>query len=385
MFKKNFKIIAKTFLGLEDILKKEIEDLGATKVNKLNRAVEFEGDLELLYTANLKLRTALSVLVPIANFKAKDNQMLYDNIFDIAWERYFNLHQTFAVYAVIHSSFFSHSGFVALKSKDAIADHFRDKYGERPDVDPKFADIKIVVHIQEDKVSISIDTSGKALFQRGYKTEITQAPINEVLAAGIIQLSGWKKDKAFIDPMCGSGTFLIEAAMIAANFPANLLRQRFGFQNLRGYDKDLWKEIVDKAALEINKDIVPIIGNDIDEDAIIVAQNNINNAGFGKQIQLKTGNFTDLENNLEEGIIITNPPYDQRLKESDITTLYKSLGDTFKTNFKGFDCWVFSANIKALKNLGLKARKKTKLMNGSLDAELHLFEIYEGSKKNKSK
>jgi len=383
MFGKRFKIIAKTFYGLEEILKTEVEKLGAKKIKVLNRAVEFEGDLELLYSANLKLRTALSIITPIFEFKAKDDKQLYDNIFDYNWGRIFNLHQTFAVFSVINTDYFTHSQYVALKAKDAIADHFRKKYNERPDVDRKFADIKIVLHINQDKVTVLLDTSGKPLFQRGYKTEMTEAPINEVLAAGIILESDWDRKSTFIDPMCGSGTFLVEAAMIASNTAPNLYRQRFGFQNLRNYDEFLWNSIIDKSVKEINDDIPDILGNDISDEVIEIAQANINNTRFSKSIKLNCAHFTNFEHEKSNGTLITNPPYDERLKSADIIELYQDLGDTFKEKYKNFDCWVFSGNLPALKRLGLKTSRRIKLFNGAIEGRLNLYRMYEGSKRTK--
>ncbi len=383
MFGKRFKIIAKTFFGLEDILKTEIENIGAKKIKILNRAVEFEGDLELLYTANLKLRTALSIITPIFEFSAKDDKQLYDQIFNYNWGRIFNLHQTFAVFSVIHSDFFNHSQYVSLKVKDGIADYFRKKYNERPDVDRKFADIKIVVHINQDKVTVLLDSSGLALFQRGYRTEMTEAPINEVLAAGIILQSDWDKKSPFIDPMCGSGTFLVEAAMIASNTAPNIYRKRFGFQNLRNYDEILWNSILSKAVKEINDNIPPILGNDISDEVINIAQDNINNTRFKNHIQLSCSHFTNFEHEQEMGILITNPPYDERIKVADIIELYQDLGDTFKEKYKDFDCWVFSGNLPVLKRLGLKTSRRIKLFNGPIEGRLNLYKMYEGSKKTK--
>lgn len=383
MFGKRFKIIAKTFFGLEEILKTEVESIGATNIKVLNRAVEFEGDLETLYTANLKLRTALSVITPIFDFRAKSEEELYQKMVNFDWGRVFNLHQTFAVFSVVNSERFTHSQYVSLKAKDAIADHFRKKYNERPNVDKKFADIKIVLHINQDKVTVLLDTSGKALFQRGYKAEVTEAPINEVLAAGIIMMSGWDKKTPFVDPMCGSGTFLIEAAMIAANFAPNLFRTRFGFQNLKNYDEELWKSIVEKANKDANYDIPQIFGNDISDEAIAIAQQNINNTGFKRHITLECSHFTNFEHELEGGIVVTNPPYDERLKSANIIELYQDLGDTFKEKYAGFDCWVFSGNLDALKRLGLKHSRRIKLFNGPIEGRLNLFKMYEGSKRTK--
>lgn len=383
MFGKRFKIIAKTFFGLENILKSEIENLNAKNIKLLNRAVEFEGDLELLYTANLKLRTALSIIVPIFEFTAKNDKELYQHILDYNWGRIFNLHQTFAVFSVIHSDFFNHSQYVSLKAKDGIADHFRKKYNERPDVDKKFADIKIVLHVNQDHVTVLLDTSGKALFQRGYRTEMTEAPINEVLASGIILQSGWDKKTPFVDPMCGSGTFLVEAAMIAANMAPNLLRQRFGFQNLRNYDQLLWDSVISKATKEIIDDIPPIFGNDISEEVIEIAQTNIDNTRFKKNIRLSCAHFTNFEHEQKEGILITNPPYDERIKSADIIELYQDLGDTFKEKYNNFDCWVFSGNLPALKRLGLKTSRRIKLFNGPIEGRLNLYKMYSGSKKAK--
>jgi len=381
MLKKTIKMVAKTFFGLEEVLRKEVEEIGGKNIKVLNRAIEFEGDLALMYSANLKLRTALSIITPIHEFKATTPEELYERAVGLDWGRYFNLHQTFSVHAVVHSQYFNHSQYVALKVKDAIADHFRNKYNERPNVDKKDADIGIVLYVNSDSITVLLDTSGKALFQRGYKTQLTQAPMNEVLAAGIILLSGWNKMDPFIDPMCGSGTLLVEAAMIASNYPPNMLRKRFGFQNFKNYDAQLWKQIVDQATSQIKRELPPIYGNDICPDVIQIATENIQNAGFNKQIKLTVGDFRDYIPAHPSGVLITNPPYDERLKSDDINGLYSDLGTSFKNNYVGFHCWVFSGNLNALKKVALKPSQKIKLYNGSIEGSLNGFEMYEGSKK----
>ncbi len=383
MFKGTFKAVAKTFFGLEDVLYQEVVDLGAKNVRRLNRAIEFDCDMAMLYKANLKLRTALSVITPIYKFKAKTNDELYKAVLDFNWAGVFNLHQTFSVHAVVNSTFFDHSQYVALKAKDAIADHFRKKYNQRPNVDRRFADVRLVLHVNQDSFSVNIDTSGKALFQRGYKTELTEAPLNEVMAAGIILMSGWDKQTPFYDLMCGSGTILVEAAMIAANYPAGMMRKRFGFQNLKNYDASLWKSIVDEATSEINRDIPPIYGNDIDEEVIAICKQNISNTSFKHHIKLKCSDFMDYRPKTKTGLIITNPPYDARLKSENIHLLYENLGNKLKNDFLNYQCWVFSGNIKALKSVGLKTSKRIKLLNGAIESRLNLYEMYEGSKKAK--
>ncbi|MBN2669647.1 MAG: class I SAM-dependent RNA methyltransferase [Bacteroidales bacterium] len=383
MFGQKIKIIAKTLFGLENVLLKEVKDIGGKDAKILNRAVEFEGNLEILYKANLHLRTALSVIAPIHHFRAQNEKELYKQVYEFPWASWFNLHQTFSVHSVVHSNLFNHTKYVALKTKDAIADHFRSKYNERPNVDPNDADIRIVVHVNQDQFNISLDTSGKALFQRGYKTRMTIAPMNEVLAAGIILQSDWDCKQAFIDPMCGSGTLLIEAAMIASNFAPGLIRRRFTFQNLKNYNAPLWEALKEEAQAQINKEIPEIIGSDISEEAIEIAQENINNAGFSKSIKLYQTDISDFDNKFNEGILITNPPYDLRIKSENINLLYTKIGDAFKTNFQGFSCWMFSANLSALKNVGLKHTSRTKLYNGSLEGYLQKYEIYSGSKKAK--
>ncbi len=383
MLKGTFTVVAKTFFGLEDVLYQEVADLGAKNIKKLNRAVQFDCDLELLYTANLKLRTALSIITPVLRFKAQTNEELYDAVLNFNWGGIFNLHQTFSVNAVVNSKYFNNSQYVALKTKDGIVDHFRKKYNQRPDVDKRFADIKFVVHVNQDDFTIHFDTSGKALFQRGYKTQMTEAPLNEVMAAAIILMSDWDKKTPFYDLMCGSGTFLIEAAMIAANYPPGMLRKRFGFQNLKNYDELLWKKVVDKATMEIDRDIPKIYGNDIDEEVLEITKENISNTSFKHQIKLTCSDFNDFKRKGKQGIIITNPPYDERLKSNDINLLYEQLGDKFKNDFVNFKCWVFSGNLKALKHIGLKTSKRIKLMNGAIESRLNLYEVYEGSKKAK--
>lgn len=381
---KNFQMFAKTFRGLEDVLAKELEDLGASKVRKNNRMVEFVGDKMLMYKANFHLRTALRILKPIAEFKVKDEDELYSSIQSIDWTKIFSLSATFAVDSVVHSDFFSHSKYVALKVKDAIVDQFRDKFGKRPNVDTNNSDIRINVHISNNQCTISLDSSGESLHKRGYRIKTTKAPLNEVLAAGMILLSGWDKKSTFIDPMCGSGTLLIEAAMIANKIPPGIYREKFGFETWNDFDEELFEDILDEDS-DVEDTEINVLGSDVSEIAIRFAKQNIANASLSKKINLlikPIEGYNPPES--DKGVIVTNPPYGERIKKNEINGFYKVLGDTFKSSFKGYTIWIISNNFEAIKHVGLHPTKKMTLFNGPLECKFLEYKIYEGSKKVKN-
>jgi putative N6-adenine-specific DNA methylase len=379
----SFKLVAKTFKGLEEVLQNELAQLGATDLNIGNRMVEFTGNKELMYRANFHLRTALRVLKPIAEFKVKNEKELYDSIQTIIWSDYFDLKNTFAVDSVVYSDHFSHSKYVALKVKDAIVDQFREKFQKRPYVDTEDADVNISIHISNDICTVSLDSSGDSLHKRGYRLKTTKAPLNEVLAAGMILLSGWDKQSVLIDPMCGSGTLIIEAAMIANNIPPGIYRKKFGFETWKDFDSDLLEKIYEEDSPEINTKI-EIIGSDISEIAIRISKENISNAGLKNKIELNVG---PIENYMppvvQSGVVITNPPYDERIKVSEINNLYKTLGDSFKNKYKGYEVWLLSSNFEAIKHIGLRPTQKITLFNGPLECKFLNYSIYEGSKKSK--
>lgn len=382
-----FNLVVKTFKGLEDVLLSELEELGATDIKKGNRMVEFIGDKTMMYKANFHLRTALRVLKSIAEFEVTNENELYKSIQTVDWSEYFDLRNTFAVDSVVNSKEFSHSKYVALKVKDAIVDQFREKYEKRPYVDTEDPDVRISIHISNTSCTVSLDSSGESLHKRGYRTKTNKAPLNEVLAAGMILMSGWDKKSSFIDPMCGSGTLLIEAAMIANNIPPGIYRQKFGFETWKDFDNELLEQIYEEESEENNSD-VKIIGADISEIAIRMAKENISNASLKRKIELHIKpieNFDPIKVKGENGILITNPPYDERIKKNEINNFYKVLGDIFKNRFKGFETWLISNNFDAIKNIGLKPSKKQTLFNGALECKFLNYSIYEGSKKDKYK
>lgn len=377
----NFTIIAKTFHGLESILAEELIAIGAKKVEPINRAVSFEGNLKLLYKTNYLCYTAVRVLKPIASFKAVNEDELYDQLLKIEWWNYMDVDQTLAINAVVNNSVINHSKFAALKSKDAVVDAFRNKYGRRPDVDVNNPDLRINIHIYKENCSVSLDSSGSSLHKRGYRTEVDKAPLNEVLAAGLIKLCGWNGKTDFLDPMCGSGTLLIEAAMQAYGIPAGYYRDDFGFKHWNDFDTALWDEVCSEA-LNNQKDFEgEILGIDRSNKAISIAKQNIRSAKLHKDIELRNTSFEELSTPFKNGTIITNPPYGDRLDEDDIIGLYKMIGDQLKQKYAGFKAWVLSGNLSALKFVGLRPSKKIIVFNGPIECRFAKFEVYEGSKK----
>ena len=379
----NTEFIAKTFYGLEDVLANEIKNIGGKNIEILTRAVRFYGDKELLYKANIHLRTALRVLVPIATRKVKSNQDIYQIAKEFEWEDLFTLNQTFLVSAVTNSKHIDHSYYAALKFKDGIADRFREKFQIRPSVDKDKPDYKINLHITDRDCTISLDSSAESLHKRGYKERNVLAPLSEALAAGLILLSDWDKDSTFIDPMCGSGTLPIEACMIANDIPPGIFRSSFGFKRWNNYDKKIFGKITEDINIVPHKNI-KIVGCDMSEKAIETSRLNVENAEFEQSIDLFVKDFKEFDPKAyTPGTIIMNPPYDVKMKEEDIENFYKEIGDTFKKHFDGFDAYVFSANLQAMKNIGLRTSKKIPLYNGALECRFNKYKIYKGSlKKN---
>lgn len=375
-----FEIIATTLFGLEEILAAELRELGAADIEILSRAVRYKGDHEMLYKSNLLLRTAVKVLKPINTFYAANEQQLYDKIKKINWDEYFSYNKTFAIDGSTHSEIFTHSKFIALKSKDAIADQFREKYDIRPSVDTENPDLRINVHINDKTVIVSLDSSGSSLGKRNYRLAQTEAPINEVLAAGIILLSGWDKTCDFIDPMCGSGTFPIEAALLANNIPSGRNR-KFGFETWGDFDLNLWNEVKAKADSNIISSNIKIFANDIDNKALDIAFANAKRAGVSNLITFDTIDFFHTSHNTGKGLVIMNPPYGERLQINEITNFYQDIGTRLKHFYQGCDAWIISANYEALKNFGLRTSRKIKLYNGPLECRLQKYELYQGSKK----
>ena len=346
----NFKIVAKTFYGMEEVLAKELLDLGAQNIEIGNRIVSFIGDKGFIYKANLCLHTALKILKPIYEFKANSNEDLYNELY----KYHMDVDGSLAVDATVFSEKFTHSQYIALKTKDAIVDRFRDKEGRRPDVDLDHPTLRINIHIDRNICTLSLDSSGQSLHKRGYKVASTMAPINEVLAAGIIKLSGWDKSIDFIDPMCGSGTFLIEAAMMASNIPANINRDEFAFEKWPDWDLDLFELIQNSQLKKVKEPSIRVYGYDKSPSAILKAKQNINQASLSDFISVDQNSFFDTSKASNEKLhLVTNPPYGERLK-GDIKELYKNIGDTLKTKYSNTDAWFISSNLDAMKYVGLR-------------------------------
>src|SRR6218665_958374 len=379
----NFKMIAKTFFGFEEILAKELQQLGAQDVEAGTRAVSFKGDKGFMYKANLSLRTALKILKPIYYFKATNDQNLYKGIQGIDWSKYLNESQTFVIDTTIHSDNFKHSQFVSQKAKDAIVDQFREKTGQRPSIDKEYPDLRINIHIDRDQVSVALDTSGASLHHRGYRTATNIAPINEVLAAGMLLLAGWDGQGDFLDPMCGSGTLLAEAAMIACNIPANINRREFAFEKWSDWDNELFNVVTDSLLKRIREFHYTITGYDKAPSAVQKAKDNIKNANLDEYIKIEERNFFDTEKETKGPLhMVFNPPYGERI-DVQMEQFYATIGDTLKKNYPGTNAWFITANLEALKFVGLKPSRKIKLFNGSLEARLVKYEMYEGSKRTK--
>jgi len=378
------KLTAKTFHGLEEVLAQELEALGAKDIKVLKRAVSYSGDLELVYKSNLHLRTALRILQPVMDFKAKNEHELYNKVMEFDWSKYFNATNTIAIDSIVNSKVFTHSKYVAYKTKDAIADQFRNKTGKRPTVDTDNPDIRLNVHCLENHFTISFDSSGNSLHMRGYRSNLHKAPINEALAAGMILLSGWQKDIPFLDPMCGSGTIPMEAYMIASNTPPGIKRKEYGFMKWRNYDELLWKKVYNEAMDQIIEPEVEISGADNSAFSAKLANDSAEGFGLEGKIHFERKPFQRQRPETDKGIIVMNPPYGERLEEDDIALLYKVIGDTLKKRYNGWDCWLITSNVDALKYIALKPSKKLHLYNGALDCKFNRYSMYEGSlKENK--
>ncbi len=378
MMTEKFDMVAKTFLGLEGVLADELRALGAEEVTEGNRVVAFKGDKEMLYRANFACRTAVRVLKPFITLRSTGADDLYEQLKSFDWEQLMTVNTTFAIDATVYSEEFNNSRFVTYRVKDAIADYFNDKYGKRPSIRLTNPDIRFDVHISGRDVTLSLDSSGDPLFKRGWRTAQTDAPINEVLAAGIIMLSGWKGDTDLVDPMCGSGTFLIEAALIGANIAPGVYRDHYAFQQWPDYDADLFDKIYndDSAEREFTH---KIYGSDIEDKAIAIARANVKNAGLNKYIELERRDLNDIEEVPEHGTLISNPPYGERLNLEDIEQFYSDLGFKLKHTFKGYNVWLICYDKEQYFKIGLKPSVKYALNNGGLDCELLQYVIFDGS------
>ena len=377
----NFKMVAKTFYGFEELLAKELLQLGAQEIKTGNRMVSFLGDLGFMYKANLCLRTALKILKPIHTARVQNEEELYQLFYGFPWEEYLDVDSKFVIDSVVTGTLFTHSQYASQKAKDGLVDQFRDKHNERPSVDLNRPDLRINLHIQDDFCTISLDSSGASLHHRGYRTLTNIAPLNEVLAAGLIQLSGWKGNSDFLDPMCGSGTILIEAAMLACNIPANINRKTFAFEKWIDWDADLFEKIQSSQLKKVKNPSIQIKGSDKAPSAIEKATINIENANLSEFITLEKKDFFQVEKETKGPLhLLTNPPYGERL-DGDMNALYQGIGDSFKQSFPNTHAWIISSNMEAIKCVGLRPSRKIKLFNGKLESRLLYYPIYEGTKK----
>ena len=356
----NFKMLAKTFFGFEEILAKELKQLGAQEVEIGNRAVSFVGDKGFMYKANLCLRTALKILKPIHTATIQSDQDLYQLFYDFPWTEYLDVDSKFVIDSVVYGEIFTHS---------------------RPSVEMNRPDLRINLHIQNDQCTISLDSSGASLHHRGYRTATNIAPLNEVLAAGLIQLSGWQGNTDFYDPMCGSGTIIIEAALFACNIPVNINRKSFAFEKWKDWDESLFETIKNSQLKKISNPAIKIKGSDKAPSAIEKALQNVENANLSDFISLEKKDFFQVEKETKGPLhLLTNPPYGERL-EGDMNMLYQGIGDAFKQSFPNTQAWMISSNMEALKFVGLRPSRKIKLFNGKLESRLLLYPIYEGTKR----
>ncbi len=377
-----FQINIKTLQNLEPVLESELRALGAADIVSGRRIVSCTVDQKLLYKLNLHLRTALRILVPVAEFPIREADDIYKQSLKIDWSKYLDLNQTFAIDPNVNALFIKHSNYASLRLKDAIADVFIQQNGKRPDVNPENPDVLFNLHVDNHRVTISLDSSGESLNRRGYRERGAKAPLNEVLAAGMIMLTGWHGETDFYDPMCGSGTLPIEASMIAQNLPAQFLRSQFGFMRWKDFDAQIWKEVKQEASAGMREQTCKIYASDADGRQLRSAKINIELAGFEEQIDVSMCDFTESEPHGEQGILIMNPPYGERIEEDNLLLLYKRIGDHLKQAWSGHRAWIISSNKEALNKIGLKPSRKIPIMNGPLECRFQQYELFRGARKD---
>ncbi len=375
------KYIAKTLYGLEEVLAGELRELGIKEVNILNRAVSFSGDKETMYRVNYCARTALSVLLHVSGFRIRSKEDLYRKSSEIEWADFMDPENTFSVVSVVNSKIFQHSAYPGLVVKDAIADYFRKRSGRRPGIDTREPSVIVNLHISNDYVDISLDSSGDPLYKRGYRTTTTEAPLNEILAAGILHISNWNASASLTDPMCGSGTIPVEAGMIACRIPPGKFRATFGFTRWNDYDEKLFDRIKKETNEHICPSPVSITASDVSEQAVKQTIINIRNAGLSDSIKVNLSDFKDIRPKEEEGYLFLNPPYGERLKPEDLDELYRIIGTALKHNFSGYRAWVITTQKEYLGYIGLKTNSKRILYNGPLKCILAEYEMYSGTRK----
>ena len=377
-----YGFVAKTLSGLEPALAAELQSLGASGVRELKRAVAFDGDMRLLYRANYELRSALRILIPVHSFPAYNERNLYEGIRETDWSEFMSVDDTLAVDAVTQGEVFRHSQYVGLLTKDAIVDQFRDRYRRRPNVNTVSPALRVNVHIRGTHCDVSLDASGDSLHRRNYRRDTVEAPLSEVLAAGMILLGEWNGKGHFVDPMCGSGTLPIEAAMIATHTPPQIKRESFGFFRWPDFDRKLWQEVKREADARIQPFEFQILASDKDARARNATAINAMSAGLENIIRVDKMPFEKLEAPAPAGTLMTNPPYDERLKMDDIAAFYKSIGDRLKKHWTGWDAWLISSNREALGHLGLRPSRRITLFNGALECSFQKFELYEGTRRS---
>jgi putative N6-adenine-specific DNA methylase len=368
---------ATTARGLENLAAKELAGLGAEQIEAAKGGVRFRGDVKTCYKANLWLRTAIRVLVPIRTFTVFTPEELYDRAREVDWRAHLTTDHTFAVDCNLRDSAITHSQYAALKVKDAVADQFRDRSGKRPTVDTETPDVRINLHIAQNECTLSLNSSGETLHKRGYRAAQTEAPLNETLAAGLALLSGWDRRSPLVDPMCGSGTILIEASLLAADAAPGLLRRRFGFETWPSFDKAAWNRLVEEARSRRRKSPCGrITGSDVSAEAVAAARKNCEAAGMSRWVSFEVRDFADLPGQAGPGVIICNPPYGERLGEvEELKSLYRRMGEVFKERFKGFTAHVLAGNPRLAKQIGLKPRARTQLFNGPIECQFLRFDL----------
>ncbi len=378
----NYDMLAKCLFGFEAVLARELRNLGAQNVREGVRNVKFRGDKGFMYKANVALRTAIRILVPIETFMISNEDDLYNNLSKVSWEKYLDADSTMAIHSSVHSEIFTNSHYVSLRSKDAVVDYFRKKYQKRPNIDTKHPDVQFDMHIQNNTCTLSLDSSGDSLHKRGYRTDTNIAPINEVLAAGLVLLTGYDGTQNFVDPMCGSGTILIEAAMIANNIPANINRPEFSFEKWKDFDQELFDLIHDSLLKKIRNTDKKIIGFDKAPSAIRKAQGNIENASLEEFIKIERKNFFEELSPVEGNVILVfNPPYGERLTVN-VPVFYGQIGDTLKQHYTDTSAWLITSDFESgLKSVGLRTSRKIKVYNGKLECRFVKYEMYSGSRK----
>ncbi len=377
----DFRMVAKTMQGLEGVLAIELAKIGARDVKEHKRAVSFVGDNGTMYKANYLLRTALRIIKPVAKFNAKNEKDFYDGIYAMDWSLWLKPEDTLAVDCTLNTDIFNHSYYIAQKTKDAIVDQFREKFGKRPSVDTEFPTLRINVHVTRQEVTVSLDSSGYSLHKRGYREEAGKAPMNEVLAAGIVLLSEWHPSQRLIDPMTGSGTIAIEAAMIGSHIPPGVFREKFGFEKWNDFEAPLWETITESAINKISNEGLDITGLEISPNTIAKARENIERAKVDDLVKTICGDFFEWTPPEGKGILIMNPPYGERMEQDDSLEFYKQIGDTFKKKYAGYEAWLISSNQEALREIALRPSRKITLFNGPLECRLMKYEMYSGTKR----